>query len=139
MEQNLKVRKNDNKVASQTFQAANPVRMKTAEEIETIRREKRTSSSTIAGDKFCRINFYHPALQAFFPGDGKRWTVDKFYPYAKGGPLYIDEPRMTYSVRQSEEKIKAFEAYEKKTGIKTRFLILQNGTEPLNEVEGLSI
>lgn len=96
-------------------------------------KETKMSASKIADSTFCKINYYHPLLKKKFPGNSKMWTVDKYYPYAKCGPLFIDEPRLDYRVQESKNKLAEFE----KAGIK--YLILKNGVEPLNEVEGLDL
>jgi hypothetical protein len=90
-----------------------------------------TAASQIAGDKYFKVNWYHPELRRCFPGNSKLWHVDKFYPYAKDEPLFVDEPRFDYEILRSKQKAEVLE----KIGV--RFLILKNGTEPLNEIEGL--
>lgn len=96
-------------------------------------KERRTQASKISGSDFCKINHYHPLLREKFPGNSKMWSVDKYYPHAKGGPLYIDEPKLDYRIQESKKKLAEFE----KAGV--RYLILKNGVEPLNEVEGLEL
>ena len=92
-----------------------------------------TAASKAAGHEFCKVNYYHPLLKEKFPGNPKMWSVDKYYPYAKGGPLYIDEPNLEYRIVESKRKLEEF----KKAGV--RYLILLRGVEPLNEVEGLEL
>lgn len=38
------------------------------------------------------------------------WTTDLYFPYASGGPLYIDEPQMAPDILESEMKTKAMKA-----------------------------
>lgn len=93
-------------------------------------------ASTIAGDEFVKINFYHPLLREKFPGNPKMWSVDKCYPMAKGGPLLVDEPKLDYRIQECKRKLAEFEAYNKTAKVKIRYLILKGGVEPLNELEG---
>ena len=61
---------------------------------EVVKSEQRFDclSDKLAEDKLCHLNYYYPGSKIAFPQDQKYQTVDKYYPYAKGGPLFIDEP-----------------------------------------------
>jgi len=56
------------------------------------RREKYSVTDELAKDLFNYVNYLVPALQSKFPDNQKLWFVDKCYPYAEGGPLYVDTP-----------------------------------------------
>lgn len=45
----------------------------------------------LANDKFHYRNYQYSGGQSKFPHAPDMWVVDKFYPYAEGGPLAIDE------------------------------------------------
>ncbi len=133
-------KKQENMVASQTLKTGGNIRERSAEEIQKTKRERKITSHMLAESDFCKINFYHPALKANFPGNGKLWSVDKFYPYAKGGPLFVDEPRFPYEIKNCEMKLDAFDKHNEKANVheKVRYLILHNGVDPLNDVEGIA-
>ena len=60
---------------------------------------KRTRKSTnsisdeLAGDKFHYVNYLVTHLKFAFHDKPSMWHVDKYYPYAKNGAIYFDEPR----------------------------------------------
>ena len=60
----------------------------------------------VANDGFCHRNFSVPLLREAFPLTNKMWFVDKMYPYAESGPLFVDEPRSLDEKAMCEEKRK---------------------------------
>jgi hypothetical protein len=58
----------------------------------------------IAGDSMHFINYQIPKGLELFPMDWKMRLVDLFYPYAKGGPLYIDFPVGPAEIEKCKEK-----------------------------------
>ena len=61
-------------------------------EIEVSRKNDLVSlAEKIAGDKLCYRNHYYPGGKNLFPEVATLQVVDKFYPYANGGPLFVDE------------------------------------------------
>lgn len=49
-------------------------------------------SDALAEDTLCYLNHYYKGGREKFPNDHQLQFVHKYYPYAKGGPLLIDEP-----------------------------------------------
>jgi hypothetical protein len=51
-----------------------------------------TLSDKIAGSDLVSRFWYFPFGRDAFPFDSNSWYVEKYYPYAEGGPLCVDEP-----------------------------------------------
>ena len=49
-------------------------------------------------------NWKYPGADKLYPLDPYMRFVDKYYPYAKGGPLLVDEPATELEYRKSLEK-----------------------------------
>lgn len=49
----------------------------------------------IANDQLYYRNYYYPGGRESFPEQKALQYVDKFFPYAEGGPLFIDEVSRT--------------------------------------------
>jgi len=71
---------------------------------ETGRNRLKNMIENISGDKFCYINFYYPGGRDHFPENEKLWRVDRYYPNAVGGPLFVDEPRFEYEIQNCKLK-----------------------------------
>ena len=69
-------------------------------------RHNKTNSMTdeIAESSFCYLNFTVSQLKDYFPQNRDLFHVDKYYPYAKGGPLFIDTPRFVPEIDLCELK-----------------------------------
>jgi hypothetical protein len=62
----------------------------------------------IAGDKLYYKNYYYPGgRESFMETRGQ--TVDKFFPYAEGGPLFVDEVSRLENPELFEKKTKMME------------------------------
>jgi len=61
--------------------------------IETRRAAKASEglADKLSGDKFHHRNQFYPALQKAFPDCKELHYVERFYPYAHGGPIAVDE------------------------------------------------
>lgn len=46
---------------------------------------------TITQDKFKHVSHEWSGAREKFPQEKSLWYVDYYYPYAKGGPLYVDQ------------------------------------------------
>lgn len=79
----------------------------------------RSLSERVASHRLYERNKHVNALKDAHPHRPYLWTTDLYFPYAKGGPLYIDEPQMKPDVLESEMKT----AVMKKAGL--RFLIIK--------------
>lgn len=88
--------------------------------VREMRERLESLTDRLAQDKFHYINYYVPGAERFFEGREleKFRRVGKHYPHAKGGPLYIDEPRF-----QSEKDICAKKAEVMKT-LGLRYIIV---------------
>lgn len=52
----------------------------------------RSPIERVVGSTICHLNFLVKELMEPFKSYPQHWTVGMFYPYAKGGPVYIDSP-----------------------------------------------
>lgn len=70
------------------------------------RRDLLSLTDRLAGDRFYYRNHYYAGGDAAFPGrdNEKLRRVDKYYPNAQGGPLFIDEPRFPSEIALCEKK-----------------------------------
>src|SRR5258708_35142220 len=64
----------------------------------------------IAHSRMHWINRTVPALLAAFPLDRKLWHVEFIFPYAKGGPLYIEHAHHPYNIELCRKKAKVMKA-----------------------------
>lgn len=60
----------------------------------------------LAGDKLFYKNWMWPDAKTFFPHEPEMWFVGSYYPYAKGGPLLLDNPNNPREVAMAEKKKK---------------------------------
>lgn len=60
----------------------------------------------IANDQLYYRNYYYPGGRESFPEHKQLQCVDKYFPYAEGGPLFIDEVSRTDDVKMIEAKEK---------------------------------
>lgn len=90
-----------------------------------MKERKVTSAELLAGDRFCKINFYPDGLKEAFPNRVEMWSVDKMYPYAKPNPLYVDEPHTKEDVEKCMKKVPLM----KELGY--RYVILKDGVEQI--------
>lgn len=66
--------------------------------------EPRSMAEKIANDKLYYRNYYYPGGKTEFPEFPALQTVDKFFPYAEGGPLFVDEISRTTDQKLIEKK-----------------------------------
>jgi hypothetical protein len=82
----------------------------------------------VAQSDVCVLNWMFPGAREAFPLEPKMRSVRRYYPYAKGGPLLIDEPQ-----RLDEEQ-----ACQRKADVLARqgfrYLILKSG---MTEVDAI--
>lgn len=64
----------------------------------------RSLAERIALHRLYERNKHLLILKEAFPYKPVMWTTDLFFPYAKGGPLFIDEPSLVQDVPDSEAK-----------------------------------
>lgn len=70
----------------------------------------------LAGDKLFYRNWMWPAGKEFFPHEPNMWFVSRYYPYALGGALLLDEPvtdleKSQCKVKQEKILAKGFRYY----------------------------
>lgn len=97
-------------------------------------RKIRSSSMVedIAGDNLTYLNHYWPGCKEAFPSDQKLQTVHRYFPYAEGGPLYVDTP-------QQHEKLELYERKEKAMKErKLRYLLLKPDMTEMQAREALA-
>lgn len=95
-------------------------------------RELNTVAEQIAEEKFHHINFMWPGGQKAFPFNSKMWTVSRYFPYAKGGPLFVDEPRRVDEVKELELKREAM----KQLG--NRYVVITEGMSYVDALEQMA-
>lgn len=61
----------------------------------------------LANDKFCEINWRYPGGLEAFPDSADLRVVDRYYPYAEGGPLAVDTPKTEEQTKFSMRKVEA--------------------------------
>jgi len=73
-------------------------------------KELRTVADHLAGDREIRKNNIIEGIRTKFPEKAYLWIVEKFYPYAQCGPLYVDEPIKEWELKECAEKIPLMKA-----------------------------
>lgn len=96
------------------------------------RKEFRSLAEKIAGDSLFYRNYYYPGGREFFANDQGLLTVEKYFPYAEGGPLYVDEPMMPYQEEECAKKTVAFKT------LKLRYLVIKRGMNELDCIEAIA-
>jgi hypothetical protein len=61
-------------------------------------------------DAFCKINWYYPGGREAFPSNSRLWTVDRYFPYAQGGPVLADLVQLEHKFEEAKVKAKFFAA-----------------------------
>lgn len=101
-------------VPAETFEPESEERTKQKRiaQIQT-KREKFTKTVDIVADSELHYrNHKIPKSSENFPIDYRMQFADLYYPYAKGGPLYIDQPSNPHDVALCERKFKRLEKHE---------------------------
>jgi len=91
-----------------------------------------TVAEQVAGDKFHERNFCWPGSKQAFPFNNQMWTVDKYFPFANGGPLFVDEPTHKHDLKPFALKQEAMQ----KLG--HRYLLLTEGMKFHEALEALA-
>lgn len=86
----------------------------------------------VAGDKFKFVKHEWAGARQAFPQNKSQWYVDLFFPYAQGGPLFIDQIKNEAHKQTLVEKLKTM----KKLG--HRYLQLTNSMDVTAALEQLS-
>lgn len=74
-------------------------------EVKIPQRKNLTSlAEKIANDTLFYRNHYYPGGKESFANNKALQTVDKYFPYAEGGPLFVDELSRLDSVKNYEAK-----------------------------------
>lgn len=79
----------------------------------------RSLAERIAAHRLYERNKHVGFLKDAHPHRPYLWTTDFYFPYAKGGPLYIDEPALKAEAGESEMKVE----FMRRAGL--RFLIVR--------------
>lgn len=96
------------------------------------RQDLKSISERIAGDSLFYKNYYYPGGREFFADDKGLLTVDRYFPYAEGGPLYVDQPMFEYQEQECARKAVAFKT------LKLRYLIIKRGMNELDCIEAIA-
>jgi len=121
------------------------LRMKTNRKIEDLLEKKTDAVRThvlrkdlssipdqLAGDKFHYVQYQLDALKPFFPDNYELVLTDRYYPYAEGGALYIDEVMHDLDKRCLDQKKKIM----KDLGL--RYVVIKKGMSLLDALELLT-
>ncbi len=65
-----------------------------------------TLAERVSGSNFYYRNWYFPEGKQVFPQHDNLRCVEKYFPFAEGKPLLVDEPRFPYEVDRCEQKKK---------------------------------
>lgn len=99
--------------------------------------EKNTSLNgvpeQVAEDKFKFVNHEWAGARQMYPHDKKKWYVSYYFPYAKGGPLYVD-----HASNDAEEKEFISTKKNKMSELGHRYLIYKNETTISDALEQLA-
>ncbi|HCW05855.1 MAG TPA: hypothetical protein DGG95_00625 [Cytophagales bacterium] len=95
------------------------------------RQANKTLAEQVANHHFYYRNFYWPGGKQVFPSQYRMHHVDKYFPYAEGGPLFVDEVEAN-DPRSFEEKKVAM----KKLG--HRYLVITKDMTLLHAYEALA-
>ena len=87
------------------------------------RGEYRSLAEQVSQSKYFERNKFVQALKLAFPQNPKLWTIDRYFPHAKGGAIYVEEP--TYESEKKDARLKR----EAMRGEPGRFLIIEVGME----------
>jgi hypothetical protein len=96
-----------------------------------VRRTEKTLAETVANHFLFYRNHYWKGCKEAFPHIRNLHHVDKFFPLAEGGPLYIDEKS-----DKDQRDLKAKEEVMKKLG--HRYLIITPNMSLLEALEALA-
>jgi len=127
-----------NMVSARTIKHSEPVLSKERDE-SALRREKalaRIEHQEVAGERFTTLaaqvagsnvymrNWYPDqfASRDRWPGRPRMWYVSRYFPFAKGGPLLVDEPTTELEAEACREKQKAL----KKQGFRHVVIIVDD-------------
>lgn len=58
----------------------------------------------IANEHMHHSNWYYEGAARLFPDDPEMRLVNRYYPYAEGGPLLIDVPTTKWGIKRCKEK-----------------------------------
>lgn len=66
----------------------------------------RSLAEKIAQSGLYKKGHFVPILKEAFPSNNVMWHIDRFFPYAEGGPIFIDEPTREPDILESKLKQK---------------------------------
>lgn len=95
------------------------------------KRAELSISDQVAGHGLSYRNYYWPGGKQAFPSDFRMHHVDKFYPFAQGGPLFVDE-----ASQKEHRDLKAKKEIMEKLG--HRYLIIQPNMTLLEATEAIA-
>lgn len=93
----------------------------------------RSLAERVAGHRLYQRGVFFQQLRDAFPSVPRMWTIDRFFPYSKHGPLYIDEPVMAHQVEESERKREILAKLGKRMVILAPKASFQDAMEQLSE------
>ena len=96
-------RNKGNVIINTEMQEVTPIEKKTYS-FREVQPQWNSLAEKIAKDKLFYKNYYYAGGRQLFPNNPKLQTVDKYFPYAEGGPLFIDE--LSYLDNANEYAIK---------------------------------
>lgn len=85
-----------------------------------------------ANDKHFQRNHIWPGAKEAFPTNKKMWYVDRYFPYADGGPLFVDEPTRL-SLETEKDNFELKKEIMKKLG--HRYVVIRPGMSEIDVME----
>ncbi len=88
----------------------------------------------LSKDEFCKVNWYYPGGRENFSGNQRLWIVDRYFPYAAGGPLLCDLISLPHKLQEARMKKPFLETKGfRYVAVKVDGTILNLDDETLNE------
>lgn len=106
------------------------------EKLEALRAQAKVQNKTkiggradlLAGDSLFLMKWEYKDAMKHFPSDPYMRYVDRYYPYANGGPLLVDEPSLAHQEERSERKRKILK------DLGYRFIVLKPSMTEVDEL-----
>lgn len=131
MAESLRVVKHNNEGKTKSKMDSEEAAKNAAVEVILARGANKSIAEQISGHHFYYKGYYWTGCKQAFENDLKHQHVDKFYPFAEGGPLFVDEVKANDN-RDFEYK----KAVMKKLG--HRYLVVTHGMSAIEAYEAMA-
>lgn len=93
-------------------------------------------SDRIANSNICTKNFKWKEADIDFPNQPWMRHVDKYYPFAEGGPLLVDEPQLKHQLQTCDLKKELLRSHGYRYLVLTKESTLESAAEELQKWPG---